>query len=73
MSAGTPRSWSVTSWTELRREAPAVEEWNLSQPDRPRRIPYVTSRLSEQDRPVVAVSDWMRAVPDQIAPFVRGT
>ena len=42
-------------------------------PAEPRRIPYVTSRLTDEPGPVVAVSDWMRAVPDQIAPFVPGT
>jgi pyruvate dehydrogenase E1 component len=62
--------WSVTSWTELRREALAADAWNLTHPDQPRRIPYVTSRLTGQPGPVTAVSDWMRAVPDQIAPFV---
>lgn len=64
--------WSVTSWTELRREALAVDEWNFAHPEGPRRVPHVTSQLMEQAGPVVAVSDWMRAVPDQIAPFVWG-
>jgi len=64
--------WSVTSWTELRREALAADAWNLTHPGRPRRIPYVTSRLAAVPGPVTAVSDWMRAVPDQIAPFVPG-
>jgi pyruvate dehydrogenase E1 component len=62
--------WSVTSWTELRREALAADAWNLMHPGQPRRIPYVTSRLASQPGPVTAVSDWMRTVPDQIAPFV---
>ncbi|MEV0429319.1 pyruvate dehydrogenase (acetyl-transferring), homodimeric type [Micromonospora sp. NPDC050495] len=62
--------WSVTSWTELRREALAADVWNLHHPDEPARVPYVTSRLREHTAPVVAVSDWMRAVPDQIARFV---
>jgi pyruvate dehydrogenase E1 component len=61
--------WSVTSWTELRREALQVDEWNLLHPDQPGRVPYVTRRLQERPTPAVAVSDWMRAVPDQIAPF----
>jgi pyruvate dehydrogenase E1 component len=64
--------WSVTSWTELRREALRTEEWNLCHPDQPARVPYVTRRLQEDPAAVVAVSDWMRAVPDQIAPFVPG-
>ena len=63
--------WSVTSWTELRREALAIDDWNHRHPDEPPRTPYVTARLLERRGPVVAVSDWMRAVPDQIAPFVR--
>ena len=62
--------WSVTSWTELRREALATDAWNLMHPGQPRRVPYVTRRLTGQPGPVTAVSDWMRAVPDQIAPFV---
>ena len=64
--------WSVTSWTQLRRDALAADEWNMTHPDGPRREAYVTSRLSDAPGPVVAVSDWMRAVPDQIAPFVPG-
>jgi pyruvate dehydrogenase E1 component len=62
--------WSVTSWTELRRDALAADAWNLMHPGQPRRIPYVTSRLAAEPGPVTAVSDWMRTVPDQIAPFV---
>ena len=62
--------WSVTSWTELRRQALAAEAWNDLHPDALPRIPYVTERLGDTRAPVVAVSDWMRAVPDQIAPFV---
>jgi pyruvate dehydrogenase E1 component len=64
--------WSVTSWTELRRDALAADEWNLAHPEQPRRSSYVTRRLSNAPGPVLAVSDWMRAVPDQIAPFVPG-
>ena len=64
--------WSVTSWTQLRRDAVVADEWNLRHPDQPRRDAYVTNRLQGQPGPVVAVSDWMRAVPDQIAPFVPG-
>jgi pyruvate dehydrogenase E1 component len=62
--------WSVTSWTELRREALAADAWSLLHPGQLPRIPYVTSRLAAEPGPVTAVSDWMRAVPDQIAPFV---
>ncbi len=64
--------WSVTSWTELRREALAADDWNHRHPAAPPRIPHVTRRLRERPGPVVAVSDWMRAVPDQIAPWAPG-
>jgi pyruvate dehydrogenase E1 component len=64
--------WSVTSWTQLRREALRTEAWNRLHPDEPQRTPYVTARLLPRLGPVVAVSDWMRAVPDQIAPYVPG-
>ncbi|MFN2625610.1 MAG: pyruvate dehydrogenase (acetyl-transferring), homodimeric type, partial [Mycobacteriales bacterium] len=64
--------WSATSWNELRRDAVAVEEWNLLHPDEPARTPYVTSLLADAPGPVVAVSDWMRAVPDQISRWVPG-
>jgi pyruvate dehydrogenase E1 component len=62
--------WSVTSWTELRRDALAAESHNLLNPDEEARVPYVTTALSGAPGPVVAVSDWMRAVPDQIARWV---
>ncbi|HSR84762.1 MAG TPA: pyruvate dehydrogenase (acetyl-transferring), homodimeric type, partial [Streptosporangiaceae bacterium] len=65
--AGT---WSATSWTELRREALQCEEWNMLQPEAEQRIPYVTRMLDGHPGPVVAVSDWIRAVPDQIARWV---
>jgi pyruvate dehydrogenase E1 component len=63
-------TWSVTSWNELARDAVAAEEWNLNHFSEPRRTPYVTSKLTGIQGPVVAVSDYMRAVPLQIAPWV---
>jgi pyruvate dehydrogenase E1 component len=64
--------WSVTSWNELRRDAVEADDWNMRNPDQERRTPYVTARLADAPGPVVAVSDWMRAVQDQIAPYVPG-
>ncbi|CAN5594179.1 pyruvate dehydrogenase (acetyl-transferring), homodimeric type [soil metagenome] len=64
--------WSATSWTELRREALTCDEWNLVHPEEDRRVPYVTRTLEGAPGPVIAVSDWMRAVPDQIANWVPG-
>jgi pyruvate dehydrogenase E1 component len=62
--------WSVTSWTELRRDALACESHNLLHPAAQPQVPYVTSALSGAPGPVVAVSDWIRAVPDQISRWV---
>jgi pyruvate dehydrogenase E1 component len=63
-------TWSVTSWNELARDAVAAEQWNLNNPSEQGRTPYVTTKLSGEDTPVIAVSDYMRAVPLQIARWV---
>ncbi|WP_443729295.1 transketolase-like TK C-terminal-containing protein [Sphaerisporangium perillae] len=59
--------WSATSWSELRRDALACDEAQLKGEDR---VPYVTRVLEDAPGPVLAVSDWMRAVPDQISQWV---
>ncbi|MGQ0842547.1 MAG: pyruvate dehydrogenase (acetyl-transferring), homodimeric type [Sporichthyaceae bacterium] len=64
--------WSATSWTELRREALDCDEWNLLNPEGPARVPHVARMLEGAPGPVLAVSDWMKAVPDQIARWVPG-
>jgi pyruvate dehydrogenase E1 component len=63
---------SATSWSELRRDAVACEDHNLLHPEAEPRIPHVTRQLSGAPGPVVAVSDFMKAVPDQIARWVPG-
>jgi pyruvate dehydrogenase E1 component len=65
--------WSVTSWGELNRDGVDVEKERLRHPERPARTPYVTTALADAAGPVVAVSDWMRAVSEQIRPWVPGT
>jgi pyruvate dehydrogenase E1 component len=65
--------WSVTSWGELNRDGVAIERERLRHPERPAAVPYVTQALADATGPVVAVSDWMRAVPEQIRPWVPGT
>ena len=62
--------WSVTSWAELRREAMACDEDAFLHPEQPRRTPFVTRQLQDSHGPVVAMSDFMRAVQDQIRPWV---
>jgi pyruvate dehydrogenase E1 component len=64
--------WSATSWTELRRDGLACESWNMLHPGEEPRAPYVTSALADAAGPIVAVSDWIKAVPDQIARWVPG-
>jgi pyruvate dehydrogenase E1 component len=65
--------WSATSWTELRRDALNCESWNMLHPGETERVPYVATTLADASGPVVAVSDWIKAVPDQIARWVPGT
>ncbi|NJP44962.1 pyruvate dehydrogenase (acetyl-transferring), homodimeric type [Actinacidiphila epipremni] len=60
--------WSAPSWTELRRDALECDAARLRGEER---TPYVTRALEGAPGPVVAVSDWMRAVPDQIAQWVE--
>ena len=62
--------WSVTSWTELRKDGLAAEAHNLFEPTGEPRVPYVTTRLEGQPGPVVAVSDYMHALPDLIRQWV---
>jgi pyruvate dehydrogenase E1 component len=64
--------WSVTSFTELRREGIEVERWNMLHPlEEPRRA-YVTDRLGSRSGPVVASTDYIRAFADQIRQWVPG-
>jgi pyruvate dehydrogenase E1 component len=65
--------WSVTSWGELNRDGVAIEKELLRHPERPAGTPYITKVLGDAAGPVVAVSDWMRGVPEQIRPWVPGT
>ena len=62
--------WSVTSWNELARDGLSTDAWNMVHLDEEPRTPYVTTKLSDAAGPVVAVSDFMRAVPDQISQWV---
>ena len=64
--------WSVTSWGELRRDAMACDELAFLHPEQEQRMPFVTRKLQDAPGPVVAVSDYMRAVQDQIAQWVPG-
>jgi pyruvate dehydrogenase E1 component len=64
--------WSVTSYNELRRDALATERWNRLHPAEPERRPHILSVLDGSDGPIVAASDYMKVVPDQLAPWLTG-
>jgi len=63
--------WSATSYHRLRNNALEVERWNRLHPDRPRTA-WLTDLLSSEEGPFIAVSDFIKAVPGQIANWVPG-
>ncbi len=64
--------WSATSYKALREDALSTERWNRLHPGQPPRTPYVTEALSSSHGPVVAVTDFMKSVPDQVARWIPG-
>jgi pyruvate dehydrogenase E1 component len=64
-------TWAVTSWNVLRTQALEVERWNRLHPDQEPRRALVTHALGNSGDPVVAVTDYMRAVPDQVSRFIE--
>ena len=64
--------YSITSFSELRREALETERWNLLHPTQKQRVPYVKSLFKDHQGPVVAATDYMRIVPDQVREWIDG-
>jgi pyruvate dehydrogenase E1 component len=64
--------YSVTSFSELRKDALAIERWNLLHPTEPQKRTYIRQALGERDGPFVAATDYMKTVPDQIRQWVPG-
>ena len=64
--------WSVTSYNELRRDALAVERLNRQHPTEPEKRPYILQVLDGAEGAIVAATDYMKAVPDQLAPWLPG-
>ena len=62
--------WSAPSYKALREEALSCERWNTLHPDDPQQVPFVTRQLADGSGPVVAVTDFMRAVPDQVSRWI---
>ncbi len=65
--------WSVTSFTELRREGISLDRTNMLHPDRERELCWVEQCLPPDAGPVVAATDYMKALPDGIRPWVGAT
>jgi len=64
--------WSAPSYVQLRREAIECDRWNLLHPEAEEKVPYVVSQLGATEGPIVATSDYMRALPEMIAKWFPG-
>jgi pyruvate dehydrogenase E1 component len=64
--------FSVTSFSELRREALSVERENLLHPENAPQLPYVEQLFKDRTQPIIAATDNMRLVPDQIRQWMPG-
>jgi pyruvate dehydrogenase E1 component len=62
--------YSVTSFTELRREALDNERWNMLNPDKKQKISIIQEIISDQESPIVASTDYMKSYAEQIANFI---
>ena len=64
--------WSVTSYNELRRDALRAERWNRLHPAEEEQKPYITEVMEKTEGPIIASTDYMKIVPDQLAPWLGG-
>jgi pyruvate dehydrogenase E1 component len=64
--------WSVTSYNELRRDALQTERWNRLHPDEPAQTPHIAQAMKDAAGPIVAATDYMKVVADQVAPWLNG-
>jgi pyruvate dehydrogenase E1 component len=62
--------WSVTSYNELRRDALSVDRWNLLHPGEKPKQPFILTALEGAEGPIIASSDYVKAVPDQLATWI---
>jgi pyruvate dehydrogenase E1 component len=62
--------WSVPSFQQLRNDALEVDRWNRLHPDDEPRVPYLLQQLTSAEGPMVAATDYMKAVPDMISPWL---
>ena len=64
--------WSVTSYNQLRRDGLSVERWNRLHPAEPARKPFVQQAMEGTQGPIIAASDYMKVLADQVAPWLSG-
>ena len=64
--------WSVTSYNELRRNALQAERWNRLHPTEAEQKPYIAQVMEKTEGPIIASTDYMKIVPDQLAPWLNG-
>jgi pyruvate dehydrogenase E1 component len=64
--------WSITSYTQLRREAGDVQRWNMLHPTLPQKRSYLEEQLAGVKGPFIAASDYVRALPEQLTPWIPG-
>ncbi len=64
--------WSVTSYNELRRDAQSIERWNMLHPTEPPRQSYIEQAIADHQGPIIAASDYVCAVPEQVDPWIEG-
>ncbi|HYO26552.1 MAG TPA: pyruvate dehydrogenase (acetyl-transferring), homodimeric type, partial [Lacipirellulaceae bacterium] len=64
--------WSATSYNELRRDAQECQRWNMLNPEKPQRQSYVEEQLAGTQGPIIAASDYVRALPEQLMPWLGG-
>lgn len=64
--------WSVTSYTQLRRDCQSCERWNMLHPDQPAKVSYLEQVLSGVKGPFIAASDYVRALPEQLTRYIPG-
>jgi pyruvate dehydrogenase E1 component len=63
-------AWSVTSYTQLRRDAQSCDRWNLLHPDQPAKKSYLETMLEGVKGPIISASDNVRAVGEQLLPYM---
>ena len=63
--------WSVTSYSEIRKDAESTSRWNMNHPNENPKVSFLNSTISNNEIPIVAVSDYIKMVPNQISPYIK--